>query len=120
MHKLNIRINKILMVVGLALAGLLSPNQIVAQEGFSLQVDVQDILKIRVGNWNITRKVHDEWAGLSGDYTVGMDGKISFPYIGSVDVKGHSFEDISQSIATKLQVAIGLSREPAVATEIAS
>jgi len=120
MVNLRIRLNKTLLVLSVCLASLLIPHQATAQETPELTVNVLDVLEIRVGNWDITRKVYDEWQGLSGEYTVGMDGKISYPYVGSVAVNGKNLENISKTIAKNLKIAIGLPSLPAVAIEIAS
>lgn len=120
MFNLRIQSNKMLLVLAACFTSLLIPHQATAQESAEFAVNVQDVLKIRVGNWDITRKVYEEWQGLSGEYTVGTDGDISYPYVGSVAVKGKSLEDISETIAKNLKIAIGLPSLPAVAIEIAS
>ena len=49
---------------------------------------------------------------LTGEYQVQEDGKIRFPWIGEVEVKGHSQSEIARAIETKL--ADGWLREPQV------
>lgn len=49
---------------------------------------------------------------LTGEYQVQEDGKIRFPWIGEVEVKGHSQSEIAKAIETKL--ADGWLREPQV------
>jgi len=120
MFNLRIQSNIMLLVLATCFTSFLISHQTTAQENPEFTVSVQDVLEIRVGSWDITRKAYDEWQGLSGKYTVGMDGKISYPYVGSVAVKGKRLEDISRTIAKNLKIAIGLPNLPAVAIEIAS
>jgi exopolysaccharide production protein ExoF len=82
-------------------------------------VGVQDVLKIRVGSWNGTNNTYEEWTGLSGNYTVGTGGTISFPYVGTLAVSGITLDAIADQIAQSLKVKIGLLETPAVAIEIA-
>lgn len=82
-------------------------------------VNTQDVLKIRVGSWDGVNSTYEEWSGLSGNYTVGAAGNISFPYVGTVPVWGVTLDQISNLIAQGLKVKIGLLQLPAVAIEIA-
>ncbi|MCV6824497.1 MULTISPECIES: polysaccharide biosynthesis/export family protein [Halocynthiibacter] len=106
------------LAVVLALATSGAP--LLAQNNGAYPINVQDVLRIRVGNWDFTNNNYEEWQGLSGEYTVGPDGRISYPYVGSVEVGGLPLDVISETIARELEVAIGLPNRPAVAIEIAS
>lgn len=57
----------------------------------------------RVGSADVLRiEVFDD-ASLSGDFTVGADGNISFPLLGSVPVDGKSADEIRQQLTRLLE-----------------
>lgn len=111
---------KILLIFAVCFFQLISMLQSTAQSTAQYSFNDQDVLKIRVGSWDVTRNAYVEWQGLSGDYTVGPDGKISFPYVGTITVRASNVEQVSQEIAKKLKISIGLPELPAVAIEISS
>ena len=109
-----------MLVIAVCFSHMLSFSSVTAQTSKEYTLNVQDVLKIRVGSWDVTNNVYEQWQGLSGDYTVGSDGKISFPYAGSIPVAEKTINEVSLVIAQKLKVSIGLPDFPAVAIEIAS
>lgn len=84
------------------------------------RVNQDDVLKIRVGQWNVSTSTFDEWGGISGDYTVGAEGFISFPISGAVRAEGLTTGEIAEALSVSLRAGIGLTESPAVAVEIAA
>lgn len=94
------------------------PSLAVAQGEYL--VNKEDVLKIRVGQWNVSTNTFDPWDGISGDYTVSAGGGISFPIAGIVQAEGLTTQQISEALAVSLRAGIGLTESPAVAVEIAA
>ncbi|WP_224826145.1 polysaccharide biosynthesis/export family protein [Cognatishimia sp. MH4019] len=107
----------LLRLLLVAALGLL-PGLAAAQSDYRVNAD--DVLKIRVGQWNVSTGTFDEWGGISGDYTVSADGAISFPISGAVRAEGLTTSEIAQELSLSLRAGIGLTETPAVAVEIAA
>lgn len=54
--------------------------------------------------------------GITNSYTVGVDGNVNLPLIGSVPARGHTTQQLSQVIAGRLKQ--GYVREPHVSVEV--
>ncbi|RDE05296.1 polysaccharide biosynthesis/export family protein [Sphingomonas aracearum] len=98
----------LLMLVSLAACGgplppALSATQ-AAQTGYTL--DSGDKLRITV---------YGEQA-LTGEYSVGPDGNVSFPLVGSVPTKGQTPEQLAQALIARL--GNGYINDPRVAVEV--
>ena len=72
----------------------------------SYKVGVRDVLRVTV--WSE--------ANLTGTYTVGASGVISFPLIGAIECAGQSIDQITASLRTKL--ADGYLQNPQVTVEV--
>jgi len=92
----------VLLLVGACRPTGTTVNLPPARSAGSGSVGSGDMIEIRVAD-------EEE---LTGEYQVQEDGTIRFPWIGSVEVKGHSQSEIARAIETKL--ADGWLREPQV------
>jgi len=95
--------------------------------GFSAQADAPshyllgplDKLNVRIAEWQTADATLRDWSQISGEYTVGPDGAISIPFIGSIAAAGKTTDELSKSIGEKLQQALGLIDHPSASVEIA-
>lgn len=71
-------------LLGLLLAAGLGSAK--ADEAYTL--GPKDKLAIGVGHWDVTEARYVAWEGVAGIYTVGPDGSISIPILGSVPAAG--------------------------------
>jgi polysaccharide biosynthesis/export protein len=78
-----------------------------AQEDGLYRVGVRDILRVSV--WSQT--------DLSGQFTVGATGAISFPLVGEVEVVGLTVDEIEEELRKRL--ADGFIKNPQVSVEVA-
>ena len=78
----------------------------------------QDVLTIRV--YDLRRNAGEAypWAALNGDFTVGADGSISLPIVGSIDAAGITSNDVAKRIGTALKDAVGLAETPVPAVQV--
>lgn len=85
----------------LGMVWLLSVGQIGAQAEQAYQLDDQDVITVTVLR-------HPE---LSGEFQVPYDGKVNFPGVGVLDVRGLTLEQVAKAIERRLQARL---RQPEV------
>ncbi len=78
-----------------------------------------DQLKIRIAEWQTADATFRDWSSVSGEYTVGADGTISMPFIGSVEAAGKTTGELAKTIGNELQQDLGLIDVPSASVEIA-
>lgn len=80
----------------------------------------QDHLKIRV--YDLRRNTGEaySWAALNGEFTVGADGSVSLPLIGSIRAAGGTPVDLAEAIGNSLKQAADLAEKPAASVEVAT
>ncbi|WP_267360561.1 MULTISPECIES: polysaccharide biosynthesis/export family protein [unclassified Methylobacterium] len=78
----------------------------------------EDKLQIRVYEWRPNNGQAFEWAPLNGKFTVSASGNLSLPMVGEIPVQGVTTADVADTIATRLQSRIGLSKRPDASVEV--
>ncbi|MBV9151142.1 MAG: polysaccharide biosynthesis/export family protein [Alphaproteobacteria bacterium] len=83
------------------------------------RLGIDDMLRLKVFEWrDSVREVH-EWSALNHDFTVGSNGDLSLPLIGTVPTAGKTVQELADNIAERLQSAVGMAKPPQVSVEIA-
>src|SRR5581483_10623181 len=77
-----------------------------------------DKLRLKVYEWRSSVGQLQEWSALNGDYTIGPDGTMSLPLIGSLAAGDRTLQQLAEAISDRLQKAIGLSERPSATLEI--
>jgi exopolysaccharide production protein ExoF len=105
------------MLGGLCLAlALAAPATAFAQE---YRLGVMDKLRIRVAEWQTAEGAIRDWSAVSGDYSIGADGALSLPFIGTLPADGRTTAELAEEIGRKMQVLFGLKDLPSASVEIA-
>lgn len=100
-----------------ACAAFLAANAAVAEP---YRLNDQDKLFLRVGQWNQAAGAFEYWDGLSGEYTVSSDGRLSILVAGSVVAEGRTVAEVGNEIALRLQREIGMPAPPRISLEVVS
>lgn len=101
-------------LVGLTLA--LQTTGPVAGEEYLL--GPQDRLRLKIYEWRASRDVIFEWTALNDVFTIGADGSLSLPFVGSVPAEGLPPVALAGIIAQRLVHQMRLGQAPDVAVEI--
>jgi len=105
------------MLGGLCLAlALAAPAAAFAEE---YRLGVMDKLRIRVAEWQTAEGAIRDWSAVSGDYSIGADGALSLPFIGTLPADGRTTAELAAEIGRKMQVLFGLKDLPSASVEIA-
>ncbi|MFD1010738.1 polysaccharide biosynthesis/export family protein [Shinella fusca] len=105
------------MLGGLCLAlALAAPAAAFAEE---YRLGVMDKLRIRVAEWQTAEGAIRDWSAVSGDYSIGADGALSLPFIGTLPADGRTTAELAEEIGRKMQVLFGLKDLPSASVEIA-
>ncbi|WP_176556230.1 polysaccharide biosynthesis/export family protein [Rubellimicrobium rubrum] len=67
-----------------------------------------DVLSLRVVNWDDLSRTVQEWPAVTGEYRVGPDGMVVVPFAGRVEAAGRSPEDLESEIAERLRDRLAL------------
>ena len=79
-----------------------------------------DTLRLRAMRWDALAATHQDWQGLTGDYTVSPDGWLSIPLVGALQVAGETPRDLAARIGEIIQRRVGTPEPPFVALEVTS
>lgn len=71
-----------------------------------------DVLGLRVTDWLPVEGELREWAAITGTYTVGADGRATFPHIGEIEVAGQTPDDVGAAIGEALKQQFALPDRP--------
>ena len=105
------------MLGGLCLAlALAAPAAAFAEE---YRLGVMDKLRIRVAEWQTAEGAIRDWSAVSGDYSIGADGALSLPFVGTLPADGRTTAELAEEIGRKMQVLFGLKDLPSASVEIA-
>ena len=103
------------------LAALLSLGLVgVALAAGAYKLGVSDKLNIRVVQWQSGGSTFQDWTAVTGDYLVGPDGTVAFPFAGQVPAAGKTTAELSEALAGGLRAALGLTDPPNVTVEVAT
>ena len=86
----------------------------IATAADAYKLGISDKLTVHVVQWQSSGATFEDWTAVSGDYLVGPDGAISFPFLGAIPAAGHTAVDLAKSIGTGLQTSLGLTDAPDV------
>lgn len=100
----------------LVAAGLAWPAAAVAGD---YVLGPQDKVRVKVVEWRGSVGQFFEWTPLTGEFSLGGDGRLSLPLIGEVQAAGLRTEQLSAEIARRLRERVGLVDLPAASVEIA-
>jgi polysaccharide export outer membrane protein len=75
-------------------------------------------IRLTIVQWMPTKGVYENWATVSGEYTVSNEGVISVPLLGIIVVGNKDETALASDIAQKLKEKVGLIAEPAATIEI--
>lgn len=79
---------------------------------------VSDKITVHVVEWQSSGAAFEDWTAVSGDYLVGPDGTISFPFLGEVPAAGQTAADLGKALGSGLQTTLGLTDAPNVTVGI--
>jgi protein involved in polysaccharide export with SLBB domain len=79
-----------------------------------------DVLGLRVTDWLPIDGELREWAAITGIYSVGTDGRATFPYIGEIAVAGQSPGAVGDQIGEALKQRFALADRPYASVSIDS
>ena len=96
---------------------LLDPLHAFAQEKQYL-LGTADKLRIRVAEWQPADGTIRNWDVINGDYSVGVSGSLSLPFIGQLDVAGKTTGQVGEEIGAQLQSKFALRNLPSASVEI--
>src|SRR5262245_21994625 len=77
-----------------------------------------DRLSIRVIDWDDAESTVNRWASVSGEYAIGPDGAIAFPFVAPLVAVGKSPVDLAKELRSALRLSLGLTNPPDVTIEI--
>jgi len=84
------------------------------------RLSLSDKLTIRVVEWQDADSSLTNWTALAGEYVVGADGQVTFPYVGSVDAAGKTTTELSAALRNGLRQTLGLTDPPDISVEVSS
>jgi exopolysaccharide production protein ExoF len=117
MHTMN-RLNSVargLVVFASVLLGLLG-----AAEADAYKLGVSDKLSVRVVQWQSAGATFEDWTAVTGDYLVGPDGSVSFPFVGEVPAAGKTTAQLAKDLGDGLRTTLGLTDPPDVSVEVST
>jgi exopolysaccharide production protein ExoF len=100
-----------LLVTGLTFA-------VSATEPYKL--GVSDKITVRVVEWQSAGATFQDWTAVAGDYLVGPDGSIAFPFVGDVAAAGKTTSELAKALGSGLRTTLGLTDPPNVTIEVAT
>jgi polysaccharide export outer membrane protein/exopolysaccharide production protein ExoF len=107
-----------LVAIALCIAVSASTQAAAPTSADAYQLGVADKLRIRAYEWrNSVGEVH-EWAALNDEFTVGPSGELSLPLVGLVPAAGKTTGALADTIAERMQSAVGMGRRPQISVEI--
>ena len=119
-----IRARAVVDVIGVTLLALLvcllpvTPSPALAQEEHLIQP--QDLLRLRVGQFDPVEQTYVNWDSVSGEYRVSPAGNVSVPIIGSIQAMGTTPTELSQELTGVLNRRVGLEESIDVIIDIVS
>ncbi|WP_298569806.1 polysaccharide biosynthesis/export family protein [uncultured Aliiroseovarius sp.] len=78
----------------------------------------QDELLVRVLRWDSEQDAYAVLDGVSGEYTIGSNGTLSLPLIGSLAAKGETVTTLSRQLAIAIERKLGLSPPPRIGVQV--
>ncbi len=82
------------------------------------RLNVSDSIRVRVVQWQPAESELAEWGAVGGEYVVGPDGGISFPFVGEAQSAGKTTAELAAALSDGLRQSLGLMAAPNVAIEI--
>jgi polysaccharide biosynthesis/export protein ExoF len=99
--------------VGVLLTGLIVASISFASAMASeYRLGPSDKLAVKVVEWQAAEGTFRDWPSIAGEYTVGPNGTLSFPFTGEIQVGGKTTAEVSTEIAKGLQQKLGLIAPP--------
>lgn len=84
------------------------------------KLGVSDKLSVRVVQWQSAGATFEDWTAITGDYLVGPDGSVSFPFVGEVPAAGKTTAELAKDLGAGLRSTLGLTDPPDVTVEVAT
>jgi exopolysaccharide production protein ExoF len=84
------------------------------------KLGVSDKLSVRVVQWQSAGATFEDWTAITGDYLVGPEGSVSFPFVGEVPAAGKTTAELARDLGAGLRSTHGLTDPPDVTVEVAT
>lgn len=84
------------------------------------KLGVSDKLSVRVVQWQSAGATFEDWTAITGDYLVGPEGSVSFPFVGEVPAAGKTTAELARDLGAGLRSTLGLTDPPDVTVEVAT
>lgn len=84
------------------------------------KLGVSDKLSVRVVQWQSAGATFEDWTAITGDYLVGPEGSVSFPFVGEVPAAGKTTAELAKDLGAGLRSTLGLTDPPDVTVEVAT
>lgn len=91
-----------------------------AAETAPYRLGVSDKVNVRVVEWQPSGSTFVDWTAVAGDYQVGAEGMISFPFVGEIPAAGKSTAELAKALSEGLRSTLGLTDPPDVTVEVES
>lgn len=75
-------------------------------------------ISITAAQWIASEGIFHHWPELEGEFTIGADGTLRLPMVGSVAVSGHSTDQVATRIAATFAEKIGLGAPPEIVVSV--
>jgi exopolysaccharide production protein ExoF len=115
MHTMN-RLTSVAQ--GFAVCLLILLGMVGAAQADPYKLGVSDKLSVRVVQWQSAGATFEDWTAVTGDYLVGPDGSVSFPFVGEVPAAGKSTAELAKDLSAGLRTTLGLTDPPDVTVEV--
>jgi exopolysaccharide production protein ExoF len=84
------------------------------------KLGVSDKLSVRVVQWQSAGATFEDWTAVTGEYLVGPEGSVSFPFVGEVPAAGKTTAQLAKDLGAGLRSTLGLTDPPDVTVEVTS
>ncbi len=108
--------NRATWIAILLLSGLLGTVR--ASQAGAYLLGPQDKVKVRVVDWRSRTGEVNEWPALAGEYSVGPDGALALPLVGTVAAEDKTTTEVAATIVQSLRQNLGLSSMPSASVEV--
>lgn len=88
------------------------------QTSYQYTMGPQDKLKVRVYDWRVGTYDTHEWPALTGEFSVGASGSVSFPIVGEIPAEGKTPAELAALISERLRISVGLAQTPFASVEV--
>jgi exopolysaccharide production protein ExoF len=103
------------VLLAVALTGAMATPPVIAA-GYNLGSG--DQVRVKVYEWRSAVGDVHEWSALNADFSVGADGALSLPLLGTLPAAGRTLQELADAIGSRLQQTLGLAAPPQASVEV--